>query len=210
VRRSETHFIRDQYGRRADELSERARDIVAGGLEQGLGRDDIAEDLSTALTAATGQRRAYWQLVATNFANRGRTYTQLVAFDEADIERFRFEAVLDQVTSEVCRFMHGREFTVEHARRRFEAVEQAPDPEQVSELQPWMQTGRDDAGNQVLYFERGGRRHLVAQVDQGAVGRSDEVGRYSQAMSNDELIAAGVTVPPLHGHCRSTIVAVED
>ena len=55
VRRSESHFIRDQYGRRADELGQRARDIVASGLERGLGRDDIVGDLSVALTPATGR-----------------------------------------------------------------------------------------------------------------------------------------------------------
>jgi hypothetical protein len=44
-------------------------------------------------------------------------------------------------------------------------------------------------------------------VDEPAVGLRDEVGRYSRALSPAQLEAAGVTVPPLHGRCRSTIVA---
>jgi hypothetical protein len=98
VRESEGNFIRDQYGHRRDELGQRARDIVAAGLEQGLGRDDIAADLAGQLAPLVSRGKPYWETVAMSFANRGRTYTQLAAFEEADIERFRFEAVLDEVT----------------------------------------------------------------------------------------------------------------
>jgi len=209
VRTSESNFIRDQYGRRQDELGQRARDIVASGLEQGLGRDDIAADLAAQLAPVVSRGKPYWETVAMSFANRGRTYTQLAAFDEADVERFRFDAILDSVTSEVCRFMHGREFSVDRAMQRFDQVERARDPETITELQPWMQLGADSDGNQVLFYDRGDRRRVVAQVDESAMGRDDEVGRYSRALSNEELEAAGVTVPPLHGRCRSTIV-VED
>lgn len=202
------NFIRDEYGRRRDDFSQRAREIVASGVEQGLGRDDIAEQLSTEMTsAALSRSESYWETVAMSFANRARTYTQLVAFDEAAVDQYRFEAVLDAVTSEVCRFMHGRVFTVEHAVKRFREVERARDPERIEELQPWMQVGADEDGHQVLFYERGDRRRLVAQVDEPAVGESDDVGSYSRALSDDELMAAGVTVPPLHGRCRSTIVA---
>jgi len=72
-----------------------------------------------------------------------------------------------------------------------------------------MQVGADDEGNQVLFYERGDRRRVVAQVDEPAVGERDEVGTYSRDLSDEQLEAAGVTVPPLHGRCRSTIVTDE-
>ena len=106
--------------------------------------------------------------------------------------------------------MHGREFTVENAMQRFEDVEAASDPEAITSLQPWVQVGADDDGNQVLFYKRGDRRHVVAQVDEPAVGQLDRVGRYSRALSTDQLEAAGVVVPPLHGRCRSTIVSIAD
>jgi SPP1 gp7 family putative phage head morphogenesis protein len=210
VRESQGNFIRDEYGRRRDDLGERARDVVASGLERGLGRDDIVEELSSDLTTAAANRdRAYWETVAMSFANRGRTYTQLAAFDEADIRRYRFEAVLDEVTSEICRFMHGRVFDVSRAMSRFHDVERLRDPERIQDVQPWVQVGADDDGNQVLFYERGDRRRVVAQVDEPSVGERDDVGSYSRELSDDELEAAGVTVPPLHGRCRSTIVVEE-
>lgn len=205
VRKSESNFVRDQYGRRSDELSQRARGIVAAGLEQGLGRDEIATDLSAGLASIVNRGKPYWEVVAMSFANRGRTYTQLAAFEDAGVERYRFDAILDEVTSHVCRFMAGREFRVARALERIAEVEQAGDPEAIADLQPWMRVGSDGDGNQVLFYERGGRRQLVAQIDEPALGRRDEAGRYSRALTNDQLEAAGLVAPPLHGRCRSTL-----
>jgi hypothetical protein len=98
VRKSESNFVRDQYRRRSDEVGQRARDIVAASLEQGLGRDEIAADLSAGLASIVNRGKPYWEVVAMSFANRGRTYTQLAAFDDAGVERYRFEAVRDEVT----------------------------------------------------------------------------------------------------------------
>jgi len=206
VRESEGNFIRDAYGRRHEEFSRRARDIVASGQERGLGRDDIVGELAQQLTAVTNRSTSYWETVATSFANRGRTYTQLAAFDEAGVARFRFDSILDQQTSTVCRFMHGRVFSVARAVQRFNDVEAAGEPERITELQPWVQVGADPDGNQILFYKRAGRRHLVAQVDESAVGHSDKVGRYSRALGAGQLEAAGIAAPPLHGRCRSTLV----
>lgn len=208
VRESQGNFVRDEYGRRRDDFSRRARDIVAAGVERGLGRDDIVGELSAAMARdAFDRSRNYWEVVSMIFTNRARTYTQLGAFAEAGVERYRFDAVLDEVTSEVCRFLHGKIFTVERAMDRFREVERIRDPERIREVQPFVQVGVDRAGNQVLFYERGGRRRAVARIDEPAVGTRDEVGRYSRALSPAQLEAAGVTVPPLHGRCRSTIVA---
>ncbi len=208
VRESQGHFIRDEYGRRREDFSRRARDIVASGVERGLGRDDIVAELSEVMSAASLERdRSYWEIIAMVFSNRARTFTQLSAFEEGGIERFRFEAVLDEVTSEACRFMHGRVFAVGQAMERFRQVERARDPELIREAQPFLQVGADGEGNQVLFYKRGGRRRAVARVDEPAVGARDKVGRYSRALSTQQMEAAGVTTPPLHGRCRSTLVA---
>ena len=205
---SQAGFVRDEYGRRREDFSQRARTLVAAGVERGLGRDDITAELSSALSAEGFNRNQnYWEVVAMVFANRARTFTQVAAFDEAGVERYRFDAVLDEVTSEVCRFLHGKVFTVASALDRFKQAERLRDPERVREIQPFIQVGADDDGNQVLFYERNGRRRAVAQVDEPGIGGRDEVGRYSRELSPSQLEAAGVSVPPLHGRCRSTIVA---
>jgi SPP1 gp7 family putative phage head morphogenesis protein len=208
VRESQGNFVRDEYGRRREAFSQRAKEIVASGVERGLGRDDIVGDLVKTMGAEAFDRsRDYWEVVSMVFTNRARNATQLSTFEEAGIETYRFEAILDEVTSEICRFMHGRVFTVSKATDRFKRVERARDPERIRDLQPFVQVGADGEGNEVLFYERGGRRRAVAQVDEPAVGEADAIGRYSGTLNNQQLEAAGVTVPPLHGRCRSTIVA---
>lgn len=210
VRESQGNFVRDEYGRRQVAFGERAREVVASGLEAGLGRDDIAEALSADLGAAgLGRNVGYWQTIAMAFANRGRTYAQLSAFQDAEVDEYRFEAVMDEVTSKICRFMHGRVFSVKRALERFDDVERLRDPEAIKDVQPWVQVGGDEEGNQVLFYERGGRRHVVAQVHEPEEDAPEDTPRYSRALSEEALEAAGLAAPPLHGRCRSTILLAE-
>lgn len=208
AKESQSNFVRDEFGKRRDAFSETARDIVADGLQKGLGRDDISSALGGALEAqALGRSKPYWDMVAMVFTNRARTFTQLNAFEEAAVTQYRFDAVLDESTSEICRLMHNRTFSVEAAAKRIRQVETLKDPEDIRNLQPFARVGEDDEGNQVLFYERNERRRAIAQVDESGMGQRDNVGRYSRALSNAQLEAAGLTIPPLHGHCRSTIVA---
>jgi len=206
ARASQGNFVRDEYGRRADAFSAKAREIVASGLERGLGRDDISEELSTTLSAqGLNRSKAYWDMISMTFANRARTNTELAAFEEAGVSTYRYEAVMDAATSAICRFLNGREASVSKAMDRFHEVEKARDPEAIREIQPWVQVGADEDGNQVLYYERGGRRHAVARIEDPASEDSDP--SFSAALTDEQLEAAGLVVPPAHGHCRSTLTA---
>ena len=61
VTSSQGNFVRDEYGRRIEDFGEQARRIVADGIEQGLGRDDIAEALEHAARGALVERAPfYW------------------------------------------------------------------------------------------------------------------------------------------------------
>jgi len=197
-------FVRDALGNRLDSFDAKARSIVANGLEQGLGREAIAGDLGSALTEVA-RADSYWKLIASTFANRSRTYGQLRSYEDAEVDAYVFQSVLDSKTSEICRFMHGRTFSVKRALNRY-ALSASKGAEGVVDVMPWVSGGTDDDGNSVLYFKRGDQRVTVAQVDEPAEGEVDERGSYSKELSNDELEASGVTVPPLHGYCRSTIL----
>lgn len=206
LRQSTTNFIRDQYGVRRDELAQVARESVARGLEQGLGSDSIASGLRTVLEQRGIQRsQDYWQVVSMQFTNSARTYAQLSAYDAAGVTEYVFEAILDEVTSDVCRFYHGKVFQVgpalEHSRKTMRAS-----PEQVYELNPWVRTGQDEDGNSVLYAEQGGEQVVVAEIERSGVGTSDDTGSYSSALSPEQLQGMGIPYPPLHAHCRSTVV----
>lgn len=209
VAESQVGFIRDEYGRRRARFSQRARDIVSRGIESGLGRDDITEDLEEAFSdTSTARARSYWQVIAGSFVGRARSYAQTSSFDEAGIEKYRFEAVLDEVTSEICRYLHGREFSVKKQVSRFETISKLRDPEEIRNASPWATVGYDDDGNQRIIYSAYGEEHTVATIEESAMGELDEVGTFSGGMDVDSLEDAGLAMPPLHGNCRSSVVAI--
>lgn len=111
--------------------------------------------------------------------------------------------------SEICRFLHGQEFTVQKSLDRFDAVARSRDPEEIKDLMPWGQVGTDDENTDVLYYKTSdGEQHVIAEVDQFGEGERDAVGEYSNALDEEALAEAGLTLPPAHGNCRSTVTAV--
>ncbi len=204
LRDSQMVYVKDQYENRATLFDSIAKRVVSSGLERGAGRDDISEELASKLTPLGVQRGTdYWNLIATDFSNKTRTTSQMNTFSDAGITQYKYDAVMDEATSEICRLLNGRIFSVEKAKRRTAKALALRDPEQIKDAMPWVQQN----GSQ-LYFRRGGETHPIANVDTPGIGALDQPGTYSNVISNKALEAAGVTVPPRHGHCRSTIDAV--
>ena len=204
--RTQANFVRDEYGRRLDSLGEEARRVVAESLEAGPGRADIAADLQrTAEHALVTRPTYYWEVVAGAFVANGRSLAQMSAYAEAGIQRYVIEAVLDEVTTEICRFLHGKTFSVGDALGRFDRIEQMERPEDIKAEQPWVREAVDsETGRKVLYVDRGGTRTPIADVVRSALGTSDDQGEFRRGQSERELMDLGVSFPPFHGLCRST------
>lgn len=201
---SEAVFVRNNYGDLATKLTTKAKNIVAAGLEAGLGREDITADLVTTMKSAK-RPDAYWGMIATVFSNRARNFTQVHAFDEAGIKAYLWWSVIDAVTTETCRFLHGREFQVSKAVKRIADV-QAGEPEDIVQSMPWIQEGKNDDGQDILYYKSGEEKVTVAVVAKAGYGENDRIGEYTQAMATEALAKAGIMMPPGHGSCRSTVL----
>lgn len=125
---------------------------------------------------------------------------------EAGIERYRIEAVLDERTTDICRFLHGKSFSVRRGLEAFEKVEANPDA--IKELSPWVHeatSGR--SGRKALYVERGGERVAITEVTRSAAGSRDDRGEFARSLSERQLTNLGVSLPPFHGMCRSVVLA---
>jgi len=205
LRDTNTLFVRNNYLQVSSTLSEKARDIVASGLEKGFGREDISADLIEAMGSAK-RPDGYWNMIATVFSNRARNFTQIHAFQEAEILAYIWESVVDEVTSDQCRFLHGREFSIETVAKRIERVQAAEDPEDILNIMPWIRKGRNDDGDLSLYYKVGEKRHEVCVIDETGEGESDKIGKYSNGMATEALAKAGLSLPPIHGSCRSTVI----
>ena len=207
---SNLSFVTNEYGRRLDGLGEKARRIVAGGVEAGLGRDEITGNLKrVAERSLIGRSTSYWDVVAASFISNGRSFAQLSSYAEAGIERYLIEAVLDEQTTETCRFLHGKTFSVGDGIRRFEQLESMGNPDELKAAQPWVRQATDPStGRTALFVNRGGARGPLAEVTRSGVGSKDDLGEFTGGASSSELMDMGVGFPPYHGLCRTTTVPV--
>jgi len=205
LRLSTANFIRDHYGVRRDELAATARDVVARGLEQGLGRAEIARDLNTALGSTVMRGDSYWQLIAGQFVNSARTFSEIGAFQEAGVQSYAFTAVLDEVTTDECRFYDGQIFPLSGAIAARDQLSTLTNPNDVYNVAPWVRSGRAEDGSRIIYVDRGNGREVIATIDRSGVGARDDRGSYSNALTGAQLAAMTPPLPPLHAYCRSTI-----
>ena len=208
VTSSQGNFVRDEYGRRIEGLLDEFCD--AAWLEDGLARDDIAEALEGAARAALVDRAPfYWETVAASFIAQGRSYAQMSSYAEAGIRQYRIEAVLDEQTTNICRYLHGKTFSVADALRRFDRIEQLEDPEAIKQAMPWVREAQDrETGRTRLYVDGGGGRTDLAEVTRSAMGTRDDRGDFRALASDSALNEVGIGFPPYHGLCRSTTLAV--
>lgn len=211
IRESHLNYIRDSSGRRIEALSERARQVVARGAAQGIGSDTIAADLAAAFEEDVPRPDSYWRVVADAFVGRARAWSTVGALEDAEIQTFELVAVLDEVTTDICRYMDGKIFQVSAARGLLDTLSNLPDPAAVKFANPWMRVGRDEDGNKRIYVpNEDGSTTTVASVERSGIGTRDDRGEYSGGMTEAQLAALGVPIPPFHGRCRTLIVAGPD
>ena len=209
LKSSQSAYVRDEYGRRLDQFGAEARRIVSEGLESGLGRRDISRSLEAAAKSALVNKSPYyWEVVAGAFMSTGRSFAQMSAYAEAGIERYIIEAVLDERTTETCRFLHGKAFTVKSALDRFDRIAAMDQPEDIKHVQPWVRESiNPDTGNKQLYVKRGKTRIPIAEVTKSAFGTKSAPGEFKSTLSEKDLNDLGIGFPPYHGLCRTTTVA---
>ena len=196
------NYVTMAMGRRSEAMSKIARRTVSEAAARGLDRWDVVDMLERKLGYA--RSRSYWEVVAASYSNQARTWSQIHVFADAGIPTYVWESVLDEVTTETCRFMHGKTFPVNGAIDTINRTMQ-PDAE-IKETQPWVRDGKDAEGNPALLMGTGSNRTVVANVTESAMGRVDQVGQFSPKMTDAQLVGNGLSLPPIHGLCRSTVL----
>jgi len=206
LRQNMVHFIRDREGRIAEGFSEQARGIVARGLEDGLGRDDI----SLALRATFGDMRkpSYWDFCSNHFVARERAVSALTSYQTAKIVKYMIVAMLDEKTTDTCRFLDGKIFDVQQSIEMLgkAQAESAEDPNLIKEFNPFINTYQTERGPELRMMQPGGGSVRVASIERSGVGRVDAKGTYTNAMKDGDLQKQGVGPPPYHQFCRTNIV----
>lgn len=202
-------FFRDATGKRCDAFSAKGQKIIQSGLNKGLRSSEITRDLVKAAKTVHFDRSAhYMRVVASQAVNSSRVYGELRGLQDARIYSYVFWAVMDERTTEECRLLHETEFKVEDALARYQAIADDPDPEACVRLKPFVRSSvNPDTGKRELYVnDRNGDRQRIATIETSAKGRVDDRGSFSDKASLPTMDALGISYPPLHELCRSTII----
>lgn len=186
------NFYEDHLSRRIADLG--FKTVVESGVPRKLAAEQMREVLKWEFALKGGSKfesivparfagnvTNYSRIVSANVAQRSRVYSSVSAFRKAGIEQYRFAAVLDERTSEICIEMNGRIFTVEQGMQIVNAVGLAKTPDEFLAITAWPKN--------------------VEEVRAIA-------GTGTKVEQSENLAKAGIPLPPLHGFCRSTVESI--
>lgn len=164
-------------------LINRARNIITRDYSlYGDSPEKISQLIKDNLVEMVNVTDTYWRTVATNALANARSYANLRAFQETGVHSYVFVAVIDSRTTKICESLNGKVFPVRPALERMESAINAQDLESLDKFTPMVRTIPGDG----LTFSAQGQT-------------------FGPDVSESWLIANGVTIPPLHFLCRSTI-----
>ncbi|MFH1571077.1 MAG: hypothetical protein ABIL09_23995 [Gemmatimonadota bacterium] len=133
-----TYWIGSAYDR---VIGKRVASVVSDVvIEQGLGHAAAARELMRRLPPElVGERpRSYFEIVSNAAATRGRTFGAVASFEQANVAEVVYVNPMDQRTSDVCRELDGRVYTVEVLSGVRDRMLAADSPEAAKEIMPWV------------------------------------------------------------------------
>lgn len=123
-----------------DQLSSQIAKVIEEGMQQGLGRVDIGNDLKKFFKDYPGiasKPDVYFRGLAANGMNRSRSFGMIQGYVDAHVIELEIMAVMDERTSEICREMNGRRIPVSVAVQQRDELMMAASPEDVKTIAPW-------------------------------------------------------------------------
>lgn len=200
-------FMRDYQKTISAGLTERGRRIVQDGLSKGLGRKEIGKRLWEQLPGMwEGMGKRYADVVAANAVSRARSWAELVSYQSAGVEMLEAQAVLDERTTDYCRFIDGQIIEVNACMDLAQQAANVSKPDDIYRVSPFMRTVMEDGKR---YIETATGTRLAEMVRSGA-GRVNDRGEFRAFISGRQLPHAHVGMPPYHHACRTyTVPRVE-
>lgn len=130
-----------------------------------------------------GSSKDYYTGLAQTTLTRAQVFGKIQLFRQGDFKTYQFSAIMDKRTSVICRSLNGRIFTVAQGEAHVNRVLSAKSTNDIKRVAGW----RRDLSE--FGVENEGERKR---------------GTGSKELSA-ELAKAGLSMPPLHFRCRSTI-----
>jgi hypothetical protein len=201
-------FLRNSKKEISGQLTWRGREIVQEGIRDGLGRVEIGRMLQERLPGMwEGMGDRYARVVAANGISRARSYSEVASYKTVGIEKLEVVAVLDERTSDICRYMDGQIISVSAVSQTIEDAASVSKPQDIYTVSPFMNVKDVGEGQREIQTQTGTR---VADVMRSGVGVVDDRGETAGHIAGDGLPTVGIGAPPYHHFCRSMTVPRTD
>ena len=119
INKQNMFWIRDHY---KDTQGVKLNDLVAQGIEQNLTHKQMAEQLQHHFGDTIKGGRVYFEGLASHTALRVNGFGELATLHRLGFDTYKFVAVIDDRTSEICRALDGKIFKVNKSYDIMEAI----------------------------------------------------------------------------------------
>lgn len=194
---SGVYWIGKHYGEAIDQ-DKMLQVVKETMLDQGLGRAHAGKKLAEAFGGELHRSESYWTGLAATIATRARSFGAIEAMHASGGRRYEFINPMDEVTSDVCRALDGTTFTVAGGLALRDKLLQAKTPEEWTAISPWPKAH--------TLFTPEGAELYKAKAFHAEDGTLDKEKAAPYLRKPADLQAGGIAWPPLHFHCRSSIV----
>lgn len=196
-------WVRDEWGNRSDRLTRDGQKIVRRGLGQGLGRDEIGQELRAGLPGMWQKYgQSYARMNAGMAVSRARSFSEISTYQSAGIDSYEIVAVIDEATSDICRALDGQIISVGRASALLDQQLSLAQPEDIRQVAPLCQQV-NRGGKNIIETQNGVE---IAEVKRSGVGIVNDRGTNSYSRMGDQLADASVGMPPYHFSCRTCTV----
>ncbi len=189
-------------------------------INQGYGQKELKEELKNSIGGMINRSDWYWNVLSADVMNRARNFATINEFHKIGFEVYELVAVLDERTTEICRYMNGRVFTVEKARELIQETIDAGVPssdfqiDKLKNIRPWVRFSAERAktGWNALYVKQGAQKFYLpdSKFQSGGKGVWTNTGAFNDSKTNKELSKMNLVLPPFHGLCRTWAEATYD
>ena len=166
--RHNCYWLGEHYGKH---IGSKIAELTQEALADGLGREELAEQLREALGGKVGGYK-YWDVASSAALVRSRSFGCVAGMVEAGIVEYEILAMADERMCPICGEMNGRTFSVSATQKVIDSVLDIKSPDDFKDAMSW---------------------HSSPPV----------------GVSNEKLLADGMSIPPFHGRCRCTLVMAE-
>lgn len=122
-------------------LSQSVADVVAGGMQEGLGRDEIGKLLKGFFKEYPGVQvrpDQYWSGLAATSMNRSRVFSSVNGYREVGIRELQILAMGDERVCPICEQLDRKIVPIQRAATQVQQMLATDNPEDVKAIAPWL------------------------------------------------------------------------